>query len=308
MILSRNFSVLDDYREQTEERAKLNIVPTPLDADEVSQLCELLKEPIAGEEEYMMHLLEDRVPPGVDEAAYVKASFLASVANGEVTSPLVSKEHAVYLLGTMQGGYNIQPMIQALSDEPALAEVAVSKLANTLLMFDAFYDVEQLHKDGNVYATEVMQKWADASWFVDRPPVAEKMTVAVFMVTGETNTDDLSPAPDAWSRPDIPLHAKAMFKIERDGIHDNEKQSRTWRRQRASQLRLWVMLWARDHRASPPPTLCCGTWVMMFHTSLTSAEAACALAARLLLSSSTPWRIRVRCQLRWTSQTSAWEM
>jgi len=224
MILSRNFSVLDDYREQTEERAKLNIVPTPLDADEVSQLCELLKEPIAGEEEYMMHLLEDRVPPGVDEAAYVKASFLASVANGEVTSPLVSKEHAVYLLGTMQGGYNIQPMIQALSDEPALAEVAVSKLANTLLMFDAFYDVEQLHKDGNVYATEVMQKWADASWFVDRPPVAEKMTVAVFMVTGETNTDDLSPAPDAWSRPDIPLHAKAMFKIERDGIHDNEKQ------------------------------------------------------------------------------------
>jgi len=219
----RMFSVLDDYRQQTEERALEGIVPTPLTADQVSELVELVKNVPAGEEEYITSLLESRIPPGVDEAAYVKASFLASVAKGDVTSPILSQKRAIELLGTMMGGYNITPMIDAL-DDPELADTAVDQLANTLLMFDAFYDVEAKAKDGNEAAKAVMQRWADATWFTDRPDVQEKMTVAVYMVTGETNTDDLSPAPDAWSRPDIPLHAKAMFKIERDGIHDNEAQ------------------------------------------------------------------------------------
>ncbi|PUZ78700.1 bifunctional aconitate hydratase 2/2-methylisocitrate dehydratase, partial [Vibrio vulnificus] len=165
----------------------------------------------------LLDLLENRIPPGVDEAAYVKAGFLAAVIRGEASSPLVSREHAAKLLGTMQGGYNIEPLVALLDDE-ALAPIAVEALSHTLLMFDVFYDVEEKAKAGNQYAQQVLQSWADAEWFLSKPELAEKITLTVFKVTGETNTDDLSPAPDAWSRPDIPVHALAMLKNEREGI------------------------------------------------------------------------------------------
>ena len=213
--------VLDEYRKHVAERAAQGIVPKPLDASQMAALVELLKNPPAGEEEFLSDLLINRVPPGVDEAAYVKASFLAAIAKGETTSPLVTPEKAIELLGTMQGGYNIHPLIEALDNEK-LAPIAAKALSNTLLMFDNFYDVEEKAKAGNPHAQQVMQSWANAEWYLNRPELAEKITVTVFKVTGETNTDDLSPAPDAWSRPDIPLHALAMLKNAREGIEPNE--------------------------------------------------------------------------------------
>lgn len=213
--------MLEEYRKHVAERAAEGIVPKPLDATQMAALVELLKNPPAGEEEFLLDLLTHRVPPGVDEAAYVKAGFLAAVAKGETTSPLIAPEKAIELLGTMQGGYNIHPLIDAL-DDAKLAPGAAKALSHTLLMFDNFYDVEEKAKAGNDYAKQVMQSWADAEWFLSRPPLAEKITVTVFKVTGETNTDDLSPAPDAWSRPDIPLHAQAMLKNAREGIEPDQ--------------------------------------------------------------------------------------
>ncbi|WP_318472784.1 bifunctional aconitate hydratase 2/2-methylisocitrate dehydratase [Photobacterium leiognathi] len=209
--------MLEAYRKHVEERAAEGVVAKPLDAEQVAALVELLKNPPAGEESVLLDLLENRIPPGVDEAAYVKAGFLAAITKGEAQSPIVSKEKAAELLGTMQGGYNIEPLIALLDDE-SLAPIAVKALSHTLLMFDAFYDVEEKTKAGNAFAQQVLQSWADAEWFLSKPALAEKITLTVFKVTGETNTDDLSPAPDAWSRPDIPLHALAMLKNERDGI------------------------------------------------------------------------------------------
>ncbi|MGR5434454.1 bifunctional aconitate hydratase 2/2-methylisocitrate dehydratase [Vibrio owensii] len=209
--------MLEAYRKHVEERAAEGVIPKPLDAEQVAGLVELLKNPPQGEEAFILDLLENRIPPGVDEAAYVKAGFLTAVAKSEVASPLVSREKAAELLGTMQGGYNIAPLVEFLDDD-ALAPIAVKALSHTLLMFDAFYDVEEKAKAGNAFAKQVLQSWADAEWFTSKEKVAEKITVKVFKVTGETNTDDLSPAPDAWSRPDIPVHAKAMLKMERDGI------------------------------------------------------------------------------------------
>lgn len=209
--------MLEAYRKHVEERAAEGVVPKPLDAEQVAGLVELLKNPPQGEEAFILDLLENRIPPGVDEAAYVKAGFLTAVAKSEVASPLVSSEKAAELLGTMQGGYNIAPLVEFLDDD-ALAPISVKALSHTLLMFDAFYDVEEKAKAGNAFAKQVLQSWADAEWFTSKEKVAEQITVKVFKVTGETNTDDLSPAPDAWSRPDIPVHAKAMLKMERDGI------------------------------------------------------------------------------------------
>ncbi|WP_163936815.1 bifunctional aconitate hydratase 2/2-methylisocitrate dehydratase [Paraferrimonas sp. SM1919] len=209
--------MLEAYRAHVAERAQQGIVPQPLNAQQVSELIELVKAPIAGEEEVILDLLENRIPPGVDEAAYVKAGFLAAVANGEATSPILSAERAVELLGTMQGGYNIESLI-ALLDNEALAPIAAKQLSHTLLMFDSFYDVEEKMKAGNAFAKQVIESWANAEWFEAKAKLDEKITLTVFKVTGETNTDDLSPAPDAWSRPDIPLHALAMLKNARDGI------------------------------------------------------------------------------------------
>jgi len=216
--------VLEEYRKHVAERAAEGIVPKPLDASQMAALVELLKNPPAGEEEFLSDLLINRVPPGVDEAAYVKAGFLAAIAKGETTSPLVTPEKAVELLGTMQGGYNIHALIDAL-DDAKLAPIAAKALSHTLLMFDSFYDVEDKAKAGNAHAQQVLQSWADAEWFLSRPSLAEKITVTVFKVTGETNTDDLSPAPDAWSRPDIPLHALAMLKNAREGIEPDQPGS-----------------------------------------------------------------------------------
>ncbi|MGD8120156.1 bifunctional aconitate hydratase 2/2-methylisocitrate dehydratase [Vibrio sp. TRT 2004] len=216
--------MLEAYRKHVEERAAEGVVPKPLDAEQVAGLVELLKNPPQGEEEFILDLLENRIPPGVDEAAYVKAGFLTAITKGEVSSPLVSKAKAAELLGTMQGGYNIEPLVSLL-DDAELAPIAVKALSHTLLMFDAFYDVEEKAKAGNDSAKQVLQSWADAEWFTAKEKVAEKITVKVFKVTGETNTDDLSPAPDAWSRPDIPVHAKAMLKMEREGINPDQPGS-----------------------------------------------------------------------------------
>lgn len=213
--------MLENYRRHVAERAAQGIAPKPLEAAQVAELVELLKSPPAGEEAFLVDLITNRVPPGVDEAAYVKAGFLAALAKGEAHSPLISAEKAVELLGTMQGGYNIHALIESLDDEK-LAPVAAKALSHTLLMFDNFYDVEEKAKAGNSYAQKIIQSWADADWFLERPKLAEKLTVTVFKVSGETNTDDLSPAPDAWSRPDIPLHALAMLKNPRDGIDPDE--------------------------------------------------------------------------------------
>lgn len=214
--------MLENYRKHVAERAAESIPPKPLNPEQVAGLIELLKNPPAGEEEFLVELLAERVPPGVDEAAYVKAGFLSAIAKGEETCDLISKESAVQLLGNMHGGYNITTLVKLLEDDD-LVELAAEELKHTLLMFDAFHDVEEKHKAGNKFATEIMQSWADAEWFTSRDDLAEKITASVYKVTGETNTDDLSPAPDAWSRPDIPLHARAMYKMRRDGI-EPEKQ------------------------------------------------------------------------------------
>jgi aconitate hydratase 2/2-methylisocitrate dehydratase len=184
-------------------------------------LVALLKNPPIGEENLLIDLLENRIPPGVDQAAYVKAAFLADVAKGKTSSPLISREHATRLLGTMQGGYNVAPLVELL-DDTTVGQTAADALKHTLLVFDAFHDVEEKAKAGNKLAAEVIQSWANAEWFTSRPNLAEKLTVTVFKVTGETNTDDLSPAQDAWSRPDIPLHANAMLKNKRDGINPDK--------------------------------------------------------------------------------------
>ena len=210
-------SFLDSYRAHVAERAALGTVPLPLSAQQTAELVELLKNPPAGEGEFLVDLLTHRVPPGVDDAAKVKASFLAAVAEGTVQSPLVSAELATKLLGTMLGGYNISALVELLDDDK-LAATAAEGLKHTLLMFDAFHDVKTKMDNGNAYAKEVIESWSNAEWFTSRPKVQEKITVTVFKVTGETNTDDLSPAPDAWSRPDIPLHALAMLKNPREGI------------------------------------------------------------------------------------------
>lgn len=209
--------MLDNYRKHVEERAAEGIPPKPLNPEQVAGLIELLKNPPAGEEAALVELLSERVPPGVDEAAYVKAGFLSAIAKGEENCALISKEAAVQLLGNMHGGYNITTLVELLDDSD-LAELAVEELKHTLLMFDAFHDVEEKHNAGNKYATEVMESWAEAEWFTSRDDLPAKITATVFKVTGETNTDDLSPAPDAWSRPDIPLHARAMYKMTRDGL------------------------------------------------------------------------------------------
>ncbi len=213
--------MLTEYRKHVSERAAQGILPQPLNAQQTSALVDLLKQPPEGEEDFILDLLSNRVPAGVDEAAYIKAGFLAAITKGQAVSPLIDKQKATQLLGTMLGGYNIQPLIEALDNEE-IAAIAAKALSHTLLMFDAFHDVREKAEAGNVYARQILQAWADGEWFTSRPELAEKITVTVFKVPGETNTDDLSPAPDAWSRPDIPLHANAMLKIPREGIEPDD--------------------------------------------------------------------------------------
>jgi aconitate hydratase 2 / 2-methylisocitrate dehydratase len=209
--------MLKSYRDHVAERAALGIPPLPLSAKQTGELIELLKAPPAGEEATLVELITHRVPAGVDDAAKVKASYLAAVAHGTEQCALISRERATELLGTMLGGYNISPLVDLL-DDAAVASQAAEALKKTLLMFDQFHDVKEKADKGNTFAKAVLQSWADAEWFTSRPEVPQSITVSILKVTGETNTDDLSPAPDAWSRPDIPLHALAMLKNKRDGI------------------------------------------------------------------------------------------
>jgi aconitate hydratase 2/2-methylisocitrate dehydratase len=213
--------VLEAYRAHVAERAALGIPPLPLSKQQTEELVALLKNPPKGEEAFLVELLTYRVPAGVDDAAKVKAAFLAKVAKGEESCALVSRSKATELLGTMLGGFNIRPMIDLLGDAE-VGTVAAEGLKKTLLMFDYFHDVKELAEKGSANAKAVMQSWADAEWFTSRPEVPAVQKLTVFKVTGETNTDDLSPAPDAWSRPDIPLHALAMLKNPRAGITPEE--------------------------------------------------------------------------------------
>lgn len=230
-----NIKMLEQYRKHLAERAALGIPPLPLDAKQTSELCELLKNPPKGQEDILLHLLSDRVSPGVDPAAYVKAGFLTAIAKEEITSPLIAPIEAVQLLGTMIGGYNVQSLIDllqlptvSLSDssetplvmggqgkEP-IAAYAANALSKILLVYDAYHDVLELSKT-NPFAKRVVDSWAEAEWFTSRPTVPEAINVTVFKVPGETNTDDLSPAQSATTRPDIPLHALVMLESRQPG-------------------------------------------------------------------------------------------
>ncbi|MBT7947580.1 MAG: bifunctional aconitate hydratase 2/2-methylisocitrate dehydratase, partial [Porticoccaceae bacterium] len=213
--------MLEAYRTHVAERHLQGIPPKALDPEWTAGLVELLKNPPAGEEDFLVDLISNRVPPGVDEAAYVKASFLTALVNGEASSPLINRKAAVKLLGNMHGGYNVATLVELLDDDE-LKTLAAEELKSTLLVFDAFHDVAQKSDAGNEHARAVMQSWADAEWFTSNDAVPQSIKVTVFKATGEINTDDLSPAQDAWSRPDIPLHARAMFKMTREGMHPEE--------------------------------------------------------------------------------------
>ncbi|MDP0563598.1 MAG: bifunctional aconitate hydratase 2/2-methylisocitrate dehydratase [Candidatus Endonucleobacter sp. (ex Gigantidas childressi)] len=210
--------MLEAYRNHVRERSAEGVPPKPLSAEQTTELVELLKQPPAGEEETLLKLLALRVPPGVDEAAYVKAGFLSALINGEAKSSILNQEKAIELLGKMLGGYNISTLVEQL-DNPKLGALAAIQLKNTLLIFDVFHDIEEKARKGNKYAQGIIQSWADGEWFTNRGKVPNNIKAIVFKATGETNTDDLSPAPDAWSRPDIPLHARAMYKMTRDGLN-----------------------------------------------------------------------------------------
>ena len=262
--------MLQAYREHIDERAKEGVPPKPLDAQQTAGLVELIKNPPAGEENFLLELLTQHVPAGVDEAAYVKAGFLAAIARGEVQTALIDRVHAVELLGTMLGGYNIEPLIACLDDEE-IAPAAVRALSKTLLVFDAFHDVAEKSEAGNAHARQVLESWAKADWFTARAELAQKITVSVFKVPGETNTDDLSPAQDAWSRPDIPLHANAMLKNPREGLSDRP-------------LEKIAELKAQGH-----PVAYVGDVVGTGSS-----------AARSRRYFSTRWKTPARCRLKWT--------
>lgn len=213
--------MLEAYRAHVTERQLQGIPPKPLDPEWTAGLVELLKAPPKGEESFLLDLISNRVPPGVDEAAYVKASFLSALIKGDTSSPLIDRRLAVKLLGNMHGGYNVATLVGLLDDDE-LRELAAKELKSTLLVFDAFHDVAEKCNSGNKFALDVMKSWADAEWFTSNDAVPQSIKVIVFKATGEINTDDLSPAQDAWSRPDIPLHARAMFKMTRDGINPEE--------------------------------------------------------------------------------------
>ncbi len=209
--------MLVEYRKHVNKRKSQNIPPKPLNADQTSDLVKLLKNPPKGEENFLLDLISNRVPPGVDEAAYVKASFLSAIATVKDHSPIISRELSIKLLGQMLGGYNVATLVELLDDED-MQECAAEQLKSTILVFDAFHDVAEKATDGNNLAKSVIESWANAEWFLKNKEVPKSIKTIVFKANGETNTDDLSPAQDAWSRPDIPLHALAMFKMERDGL------------------------------------------------------------------------------------------
>lgn len=217
--------MLEAYNKHVDERAEKNIPPKPLTAEQTQELITLLTSKTCEDKNALVELLAHRVPPGVDPAAKIKADFLYQQIKEENPASIIAPQQAIELLGTMQGGYNVQPLIHLL-DDPRWASSAAEQLSATLLIFEKFKDVEEKAKQGNAWAQKVIHSWADAEWFLRRPALPEKITLKVFKVTGETNTDDLSPAPEAWSRPDIPLHALSMLCHPRDGVSPDEPGSR----------------------------------------------------------------------------------
>lgn len=213
--------MLNTYKNHAQERAASGLPPLPLNAEQTAELVDLLRNPPLQESALLLELISERVPAGVDEAAYVKASFLTALVKGETTSPLIDPFRAIELLGTMQGGYNVDSLV-ALFDDDTYAEAAAVQLKHTILMFEAFHDVVAKSLRGNLFAAQVLRSWAEAEWFLRRPAVKDLYTLTIFKVSGETNTDDLSPATDVWSRPDIPLHARSMLKNPRDGVQPDE--------------------------------------------------------------------------------------
>ncbi len=300
--------MLEAYRHHAAERAALGIPPLPLSAQQTADVIELLKNPPAGEEQFLVDLITHRVPAGVDDAAKVKASSLAALAFGSEKNALLSRERATELLGTMLGGYNVQPLIELL-DDAVVGAIAADGLKKTLLVFDQFHDVEEKAKAGNTHARAVLQSWADAEWFTSRPEVPQSLTITVFKVPGETNTDDLSPAPDATTRPDIPLHALAMLKNKREGapfvpeedgkrgpiaqilaLKDKGPPGRLRRRRGRYRFlaqvgdQLGAVVHRRGHPVHPEQAL----------------RRRVLWAARSPRSSTTPWKTPARCRSSWT--------
>lgn len=190
--------MLEAYRKHVEERAAEGVVPKPLDEKQTADLVELLKNPPSGEEAFLLDLITHRIPPGVDQAAYVKAGFLAAITRNEASCPLIDRQKATELLGTMLGGYNIEPLVKLIDDaDVAVAETATDALCKTLLVFEAFHDIAEQAKSGSANAQKILESWANGEWFTSRPELPKKISYTVFMVEGETNTDDLSPAQDA---------------------------------------------------------------------------------------------------------------
>ena len=283
--------MLDRYREHAAEREAQGIAPKPLDDAEVNSLVALLKDPPAGEEEFILDLFTNRVPAGVDNAAYVKAAFLSDIAKNNAVSPLINRKLAIELLGTMLGGYNIEPLIELLDDEE-VADKAAEALSQTLLMFDFRLDIVEKAKT-NKYAAKVLQSWANAEWFTKRPPLKDKITVTVFKVDGETNTDDLSPAGDAWSRPDIPLHAQSMLVKKMDDPLGTIRLLK----KRAIHWHMWETLLELDHHVNQPQILYFGIWGMTSLPYLIKEMVVLFWEVKLHLYFSIPWKTPGHCQL-----------
>ena len=250
--------MLEAYRKHVEERNNEGLPPLPLDAQQVADLVELIKNQAAGEHGPLLDMLVNRVPPGVDQAAYVKAAFLADVAKGSTPCELIDRVRATELLGTMLGGYNIHPLIELLDDK-VTADAAATALSHTLLIYDAFHDVAE-KADENKYAARVIRSWADAEWFTSKPALAEELIVTVYKVPGETNTDDLSPATEAWSRPDIPLHAKSMLASKMENPLGTIKELK----HKGHNIAYVGDVVGTDRPESQQSTPCCGIWVMKF--------------------------------------------
>ena len=292
--------MLQAYRDHIAERELEGIPPKPLDAQQVADLVALIKNPPAGEEVYLLELLTQHVPAGVDEAAYVKAGFLAAVTRGEDSSPLIDKCKAVEILGAMLGGYNIQPLIACL-DDAETADAAVAALSHTLLVFDAFHDVTDKADAGNASAKAVVESWANADWFTSKPPLAEKITITVFKVPGETNTDDLSPAQDAWSRPDIPLHANALLKNPREGVAPNPLETiRTLKEKGFPVAYVGDVVGTGSSRKSATNSV---LWLMGQDIPFipNKRNGGYCFGGKIAPIFSTPWKTRARYRLKWTS-------
>ena len=280
----------------------MGIPPKPLNALQTKMLVELMENPPASEETLLVDLLENRIPPGVDEAAYIKAGFLSAILIDEAKTPLIDKPKAITLLGMMQGGYNVAPLIKAL-DNAELAALAAEQLKGTLLVFEAFHDITEKADQGNKFAKDIVKAWADAQWFLNKPEVPKEIKMTVFKVPGETNTDDLSPAPDAWSRPDIPLHALAMYKIPREGVNNAKDQINELKEKH----NLPVVLSRRCIRnwfltENQRQILYFGIQEMTLLVCLTNEQVAFVWAEKLHLFFIIPWKMPVLYQLNVMSQ------